>query len=148
MENIRHRLTIDAARKEVHEMVATKAGLERWWTAHPVGGDESVGGQLLFYFGGSDPAAIMEVVEDTPDRVAWRCVDGPADWQDTEIVYSLKPSADGATTLLFTHAGWREPSEFMHMCSTHWASYLIGLKAGLEGGGYTPWPQGEVNRWG
>jgi hypothetical protein len=48
---------------------------------------------------------------------------------------------------VFSHAGWREPTEFMSMCSTHWASYLIGLKAGLEGRDYTPYPQGEVNRW-
>lgn len=26
--------------------------------------------------------------------------------------------------------------------------YVIGLKAGLEGRGYAPCPQGEVNRWG
>jgi len=74
MESIRHRLTIDARREQVHELVATKAGLERWWTAHPVGGDESVGGQLLFYFGGTDSAAIVEVVENADDTVAWRCV--------------------------------------------------------------------------
>jgi uncharacterized protein YndB with AHSA1/START domain len=76
MENIRHRLTIDAPLEHVHEAVATKAGLERWWTGHPVGGDESVGAQLLFYFSGSDPAAVMEVVENTDDKVAWRCVGG------------------------------------------------------------------------
>jgi hypothetical protein len=57
-------------------MVATKSGLERWWTACPVGGDESVGGKLLFYFGDEDPSAVMEIAENTPDQVAWRCVDG------------------------------------------------------------------------
>jgi hypothetical protein len=90
----------------------------------------------------------MEIAENTPDQVAWRCVDGPADWQNTEIMFSIKPSANGETTLLFSHAGWREPTEFMNHCSIHWASYLIGLKAGLEGGDYTPFPQGEVSRWG
>ena len=147
MPDILHRITTAAAPEEVHEMIATKAGLARWWTGRPVGGDESVGGKLSFYFVGEDPAAVMEIVEDTPDRVVWRCVDGPDDWQGTEIVYSIKPSANGETTMLFSHAGWREPNEFMHHCSTHWASYLIGLKAGLEGENFTPFPQGEVNHW-
>jgi len=148
MADILHRLTIDAPRERVHEMIATKSGIERWWTGHPLEGDESVGGELSVYFGGTDPSAVMQVIEDTPGRIVWRCVDGPADWRETRITYQLKTAAEGETTLLFTHAGWREPTEFMSMCSTHWASYLIGLKAGLEGRDYTPYPQGEVNRWG
>jgi uncharacterized protein YndB with AHSA1/START domain len=148
MPEILHRLTIDAPPEEVHEMVATKAGLERWWTGREVGGDEIVGGELLFYFSrGDEAAAVMEIAENTPDRVIWHCVGGPTDWQGTAVTFLMKPASDGATTLLFTHGDWREPTEFMHMCSTHWASYLIGLKAGLEGSSYRPWPQGEVNRW-
>ena len=147
MPDILHRLTIDTSSERVHEMIATKTGTERWWTAHPLEGDESVGGKLLVYFGGADPSAVMEVIENKPDQVAWRCVDGPDDWRETRITFQLKPAAHGETTLLFSHTGWREPTEFMSMCSTHWASYLIGLKAGLEGRDYTPYPQGEVNRW-
>jgi uncharacterized protein YndB with AHSA1/START domain len=61
MPDILHRLTINAPREQVHEMVATRSGLERWWTARPVGGGERVGGKLLFYFGGDDPSAMMEI---------------------------------------------------------------------------------------
>ena len=42
--------------------------------------------------------------------------------------------------LLFTNADWREPVEFMHHCSTKWGYLLVGLKAGLEGGEATPFP--------
>jgi hypothetical protein len=42
MPDILHRITIDAPRDRVHELIATKTGLKRWWTGHPVGGDESV----------------------------------------------------------------------------------------------------------
>ncbi len=148
MADIHHRLTIDASRERVHEMIATKTGIERWWTGQPLEGDEGVGGELGLYFGGTKPAAVMQVIEDTPGQIVWRCVDGPEDWRETRITYQLKTAADRETTLLFSHTGWREPTEFMGMCSTHWASYLIGLKAGLEGRDYTPYPQGEVNRWG
>lgn len=43
MPNDLHRITIDAQRDRVHELIATKTGLKRSWTGHPVGGDESVG---------------------------------------------------------------------------------------------------------
>ena len=42
--------------------------------------------------------------------------------------------------LLFTHADWREPVEFMHHCSTKWATVLIGLRSGLEGGAFAAFP--------
>ena len=55
----------------------------------------------------------------------------------------------GETVLLFTHADWREPVEFMHHCSTKWAYFLLGLKAGLEGGPATPYPQDmAISSWG
>jgi hypothetical protein len=33
-----------------------------------------------------------------------------------------------------------EITEFMHHCSTKWGYHLLGLKAGLEGGQATPFP--------
>lgn len=71
----------------------------------------------------------MQPTEDTADRVVWRCLDGPADWRDTGTTFQLEPAGEQETTLHFGHADWREPTEFMNHCSTHWASYPIGLKA-------------------
>jgi hypothetical protein len=85
----------------------------------------------------------------TPDRrVAWRCVQGPDEWVGTTITYDL--STDGVeTALLFTHADWREPIQFMHHCTTKWAYHLLGLKAGLEGGAATPYPEHmKISSWG
>ena len=50
--------------------------------------------------------------------------------------------------LLFTHAGWREPVEFMDHCSTKWASFLLGLKARLEAGDGTPFPTTSISSLG
>jgi len=55
------------------------------------------------------------------------------------VTFDLKDSG-GETVLLFTHADWREPVEFMHHCSIKWATYLIGLRSGLEGGAFTAFP--------
>lgn len=148
MPDILHRISIDAPQQRVHDMIGTKAGLERWWSGDPVRGDETLGGHLSFYFGGPDPGLVVEVVAATPNQIAWRCLEGPSDWVDTRITFNLKPTGEnGGTTIVFSHAGWMKPSEFMNHCSTHWASYLIGLKAGLEGGAFTPNPHGEVSQW-
>lgn len=148
MPNILHRLTIDAPLQRVQELVATSAGLGSWWTGRPVGGDDSVGGTLSFYFGDPENAAFTcEVLEREPRRVAWRVTGGPDSWLDTRITYTLTPRADGGTTMLFSHAGWREESEFMHGCSTNWAAYLMSLKSGAEGRGFAAYPGGEISRW-
>jgi uncharacterized protein YndB with AHSA1/START domain len=148
MPNILHRLTIDATPERVHELAATRAGIQLWWTPRPVTGDDAPGGQLAVYFSSPErPSAVFEVVERTPQRIVWRCVEGPEDWRDTRVVFAIEQREDGATTLLFSHEGWRRESEFMSGCSTNWAAYLMGLKSGAEGDGFTPYPGGEVSRW-
>ena len=46
MPNILHRLSIDAPPERVHELAATREGIQRWWTGRPVAGDDDVGGRL------------------------------------------------------------------------------------------------------
>ena len=123
----------------VYKTLATKDGLAEFWTRQ-VEGDSAVGGKLNFFFGSPKPAAVMEVAELSPDdRVQWRCVEGPPEWVGTTITFDLTESG-GETVLLFTHADWREPVEFMHHCSTKWASVVLGLRSGLEGGAFTAFP--------
>jgi uncharacterized protein YndB with AHSA1/START domain len=149
MPNILHRLSIDAPPEQVHQLAATREGIERWWTGHPVVGDEQTGGQLSVYFRdpSDGPAATFEVIDRSPERIAWRCVEGPRDWIDTRITFALKPRADGGTTLLFSHENWQLENEFMNGCSTNWAAYLMSLKSGAEGHGFNAYPGGEISRW-
>ncbi len=148
MANILHRLTIDAPPENVHQLTASREGIQKWWTSHPVTGDDHPGGKLSVYFWDTgQPAATFEVVERDPGRIVWRCVDGPPDWIDTRISFELEARADGGTTLLFSHQGWKQENEFMNGCSTNWAAYLMSLKSGAEGRGFTPYPDGEISRW-
>jgi len=142
MADIRHRVGINAPQLRVGEMVGTRDGLRGWWT-RDVEGEAKVGGRLSFYFGRPEPSAVMEVTELTPDRVAWRCVEGPSEWMDTTVTFDVRSAGD-ETVVLFTHAGWREPVDFMHHCSTKWGVLLVGLKHGLEGGKATPYPEDPV----
>ena len=150
MAEIRHRIGISAPQASVYEALATKDGLSRWWT-HRVEGDAAVGGTLNFFFSRPEPGAVMDVLASTPgDRVSWRCVGGGADeWIDTRIDFELKSSEDDQTVVLFTHRDWQEPSEFMAHCSTKWGYHLLGLKAMLEDGQGTPYPEDiKVSNWG
>lgn len=147
MTAIRHRVGIAAPQARVFEALTTPEGLAGWWTRN-VDGGANLGGRLRFYFGSPEPSAVMEVVELTsPQRVGWRCVQGPDEWVGTNFTFELQPSAD-ETVLLFTNA-WREPVEFMYHCSTKWGYFLLGLKAWLEGGEATPFPgELKISSWG
>jgi uncharacterized protein YndB with AHSA1/START domain len=146
MCSIRHRLTIDAAPEHVHELVATKKGIEQWWTGQAIHGDDSVGGQIAVSFG-DQTAATFEVVQQTPERIVWRCVGGPPDWVETHITFTFEPRTDGGTTLRFNHERWQQETDLMYGCSTNWGAYLMSLKSGAEGKGFNPFPGGEISRW-
>lgn len=148
MESIRHRVGIKAPQERVYAALATTEGLSSWWT-RTVDGDPNVGGKLQFYFGGPDARVIMNVEDLEPNqRVVWLCLGQAEEWIGTHITFDLT-QADGETALLFTHSDWREPVEFMYHCSTKWAYFLIGLKAGLEGGEATPYPgEMKISSWG
>src|SRR5438132_3399126 len=104
MPDILHRISIDAPSQRVHDLVASTDGVARWWTGRPLGGEHTVGGSFQVYFGQADrPAAVMEVVADTPDQVVWRVTDGPDAWIGTRITFALRSTGDDRTTLLFTH---------------------------------------------
>jgi hypothetical protein len=148
MPDILHRISIDAAREDIHDLVATTGGIARWWTGRPLDGDSSVGGRFGIYFGDADtPAAVMQTESDTADEVVWRVIEGPDAWINTRITFALRPSSNGGTTLLFTHSDWPEASEFMSGCSSNWGAYLTSLKYGAEGVSFRPYPQGEISRW-
>ena len=138
MVDILHKVGIkSAAPKDVYTALATIDGLSKWWTTD-THGQSRIGGVIQFRFGsgGFD----MKVLELAPGRrVLWQVVDGPDEWLGTKISFDLQ-QRDGWTIVLFKHAGWKEPVEFMHHCSTKWAVFLLSLKSLLETGRGAPYP--------
>lgn len=66
---------------------------------------------------------------------------GLAGWWTTDTRGSCDLKQEGEqTTVLFKHQGWKEQSEFMHHCSTKWASFLLSMKSLIEGGKGMPFP--------
>ncbi|TQM58094.1 SRPBCC family protein [Humibacillus xanthopallidus] len=146
MVDILHRIGVrTSSPQQVYEALTTVDGLAGWWTDDTRGRGE-VGGVLEFRFppGGFD----MEVVEARPsERVAWRVVDGPEEWLGTTIDWELRQD-DDYTIVLFRHAGWREPVEFMSHCSTKWGTFLLSLKALVETGEGSPSPRDvQISDW-
>jgi uncharacterized protein YndB with AHSA1/START domain len=147
MVEINHRVGIAAPREQVHQSIATQAGVASWWS-RDAEGDGSEGGQLRFFFGEPEPRLVVDVESVTPDHVVWRCVKSPEEWSDTTITFDLS-EADGETVVRFTHAGWADTTPFNAHCSTKWAYFLLGIKAMHEGGKATPFPgELKMSSWG
>jgi uncharacterized protein YndB with AHSA1/START domain len=148
MADILHRIGIrNTTPDQVYAALTTVDGLAAWWTEDTKGSGDETGGVVAFRFppvGGFD----MEVTELRPsEQVGWKVVDGPEEWIGTTIDWRVRQDGD-FTIVLFTHAGWREPVEFMHHCSTKWATFLLSLKALVETGQGAPAPRDvEISDW-
>ena len=145
MVDILHKVGVKSSPDDVYEALTTTDGLAGWWT-EDTKGQTDVGGVLEFRFeqGGFD----MEVLELEPaKRVQWLVADGPEEWKGTHVSWELNQQGD-YTTVLFKHEGWKEPVEFMHHCSTKWATYLISLKQLVETGRGAPQPHDvKIDSW-
>ena len=134
-------MAISAPVKSVFDAVATTEGLSEWWTRDGVRGRSSEGSELKFFFGQPEPSAVMEVARLDPEGIVnWNCVEGADEWVGTRISFNLTREGD-ETVVMFGHADWREPSEFMAHCSARWAYFLLSLKSLMETGRGTPLPR-------
>ncbi len=125
MPDILHRVGIKAAPKKVYEALTTIEGLSHWWVSD-TRGEASLGGLIDFKF------SVMKVAGLERNRlVKWKCLGGPKEWVGTVITFRLQQK-EGQVFILFKHAGWKSPVEFMHHCSTKWAVFLLSLKSWLE----------------
>jgi uncharacterized protein YndB with AHSA1/START domain len=133
MPDILHRVVINAKPARVFAALSTIEGLRGWWIVETAG-DPKRGGVIDFGFTG------MKVVASRPGSlVRWRCVRGPKEWLGTEVTFQLTWK-DRQTFVLFRHAKWKKPVEFMHHCSTKWATFLLSLRDLVERSEGRPYP--------
>jgi len=133
MPDILHRVGVAADPERVYEALTTVEGIRNWWS-EDAQGDAAQGGAFQFR------RNRFEVTHADPSLVTWR-YSGPAEaWVCTEISFRLE-WRDGQTIVLFKQADWREPIEFMHHCSTKWATFLLSLKDYVEKGVGRPEPR-------
>ena len=127
MADIQHELKVRAPRGRVLEALTEPAAIARWHGASVTGGDSE---WRLEYPGG--PVFRWEVVAATPDRVAWRCVEGPGDARGTEVSFRLADRADGRTLVEVAHTGWPGTGGNFRKCNTLWAVLLHKLRQTAE----------------
>lgn len=144
MIDIWHRIGAVAPVEKVYDAIATPAGIAAWWTEE-TSGDGTVGTEVEVTFRRESGELVgsieFEIEELEPNkRVAWRFTGGPAEWLGTRAQFELTEADDGYTIVNFGHVGWAEHVEFLHHCSTKWASYLLSLKQLAETGRGAPSP--------
>lgn len=146
MPDILHRIGVSAPLTSVYDALTTIDGISGWWT-DVASGDASAGGTIGVHFG--DDALEIRVVELGPvTRVVWEVTKGPAEWIGTLITWDLRAEGD-QTTILFAHRHWREQVEFMHHCSTKWATFVMSLRSLIESGSGAPFPRDvKIGNWG
>jgi len=144
MIDITHRVGAVAPREKLYEAVATPAGIAAWWTEETAG-EGTVGGGIETAFRREDGELVgtieFEVEELVPnERVVWRFTGGPEEWLGSTAEFDFTDADGGYTIVNFGHRGWQEEVEFLHHCSTKWASYLLSLKQLVETGTGAPSP--------
>jgi len=138
MVNINHQVGIKAPPNKIYDLLTTNSGLSQWWT-NDVSGAGEVGSVIEFRFNGGGPD--FEVTELVPNNVVgWKHTgEMPEAWMGTEILFQLRQESD-QIFVRFTHANWKQPTDFMAHCSTKWAVFLLSLKEAAETGKGMPFP--------
>jgi uncharacterized protein YndB with AHSA1/START domain len=146
MLDILHRIGVKGSSPDkVYDALSTIDGLAGWWATDTTGSAD-VGGQITFRF---EPGTIETRVREleAPSRVLWEVTGGPDEWIGTTIGFKISRVED-FTIVLFKHEGWAEEGEFMHHCSTKWATFLMSLKQLLETGTGAPEPNDvRISDW-
>jgi uncharacterized protein YndB with AHSA1/START domain len=138
MPDILHAVGVKATPAQVYAALTTIDGLAGWWTSD-TRGDTKIGDTISFHFGEKNRVDVKVLELKPNERVVWQVFDAHGDWIGTKIRFELKQK-DAKTFVLFKHEGWETPTDFMHHCSTKWATFLISLKAMLEKGAGAPFP--------
>jgi uncharacterized protein YndB with AHSA1/START domain len=139
MPDILHKVGIKSSSpQDAYKALTTLEGLSGWWT-DDTHGDGKVGGVIKFRFGDHGGFDMEVAALDPAKSVRWEVLDGPGEWIGTTVRFDLRQEGD-STIVLFKHQGWKEPTEFMHHCSTKWATFLLSLKSLVETGKGAPYP--------
>lgn len=135
MFTICHQVGIKADPARVYQALTSAEGISEWWSRAE--GDFEAGGEFKVHIDGTVMALL--VLQQNPSKIAWQCVEVPAEWRDTQILFELDPRGE-QVVVRFRHEMWSEETDAFAHCSTKWAAYLLSLKGLLEEGKGRPYP--------
>jgi uncharacterized protein YndB with AHSA1/START domain len=128
-----HHVGIDATQEKIFDALTTIEGLRGWWVS-TASGSAAKGGLINFGF-----CDMEGLAAERSKFVHWRCTRSPDEWLNTEVTFKLEWKEE-QTFVLFKHSKSKEPVEFMHHCSTKWATFLLSLRDSVERSAGRPVP--------
>jgi len=60
--------------------------------------------------------------------VKWSCIGGPEEWLGTHVLFGLVMLEGGATSIAFTHGGWRAETGMYPSATATWGHIMPHLK--------------------
>ena len=127
MFDILHRVGINAKPEKVFAALTTIEGLRGWWISIAAGSTKE---DEVIETGAFNMRVLSSIAN---SLVEWKCVEGPAEWLNTEITFHLV-ARDNQTYVMFKQSNWKKQTEFMYHSSTKWATLLLSLRDLVEHG--------------
>jgi uncharacterized protein YndB with AHSA1/START domain len=137
MVDLHHHVEIKAPAAIVFDAIATTKGNRGWWTADS-NVDNKIGGKAEFGFSNRGMVFHMTIDMRTANKeLAMSCSGDHEEWTGTKLIWRSEEK-DGFTILHFTHAGWRNATDFCASCNSMWGNLMFRLKAFAETGKPSP----------
>jgi len=123
MTSIHHEIKIAAPPSKVMEALTRGSHVEHW---HGAKVSDATGTLRLQY-----PSGVVfrwRVVDSSPGRVIWQCVEGPGKSAGTQATFAVSDAGSGRTAVVFEHSGWSDGDPKMRKCNTLWGLLLHQLQ--------------------
>jgi uncharacterized protein YndB with AHSA1/START domain len=136
MARIVFELDVDAPAGRIVEALDSEQGIAGWWTRDV----KFAGSTMTLGFPVAPKPFELRVDEVSEQRVRWSSVgDFPPHWVGTEVVWTLRATADGGgTTVHFSHDGWASDEGQLPNAAMTWGILMTSLKRYAETGTGTP----------
>ncbi|HVP42476.1 MAG TPA: SRPBCC domain-containing protein [Terriglobales bacterium] len=129
MPAIKHSIAIDAPPERIFPLLSSGEGFAQWWAEDIT--DVSPDSVELGFFNRQTIYRLRRVRAAAPTEVEWLVSSGK-EWKDTRILFRLSSTKTGSQ-LQFSHADWRNETDYFVSCNTTWGELMFRLKAAAEG---------------
>ncbi|HXW61199.1 MAG TPA: SRPBCC domain-containing protein [Candidatus Acidoferrales bacterium] len=130
MSDIKLSMTIEAPPERVYPLISTGRGFAQWWAAD-VMETASTDTVELGFFNRTTVYRLTRTRVLPPREAEWLCSTGQ-EWTGTRLWFQLTPSRSG-TLVRFTHADWKDETDYFVSCTTVWGELMFRLKSAAEG---------------
>ncbi|MGB5286996.1 MAG: SRPBCC domain-containing protein [Ignavibacteriaceae bacterium] len=136
MPAIKHYLIVRSSPEKIYKALTTKEGVAGWWTTQTIIGNK-INDKNILDFGERYHNEMRVSDLQINKKVEWLCGVGDKEWIGTKLIFEIEDRKTDCI-LRFSHANWKEESDFFASCNYHWGYYLRSLKLYCESGKGTP----------